>query len=104
MTDTLPARKALTLHRLRQMHAEGERIAMLTCYDASFAAGRPGALGHGAYSSFSAGRTVHADEDAGGQIGLFVMAASDAHRTRRVMNGAVRDAAEKNTADGAVSV
>lgn len=37
MTDTLPARKALTLHRLRQMHAEGERIAMLTCYDASFA-------------------------------------------------------------------
>lgn len=37
MTDPLPARKALTLHRLRQMHAEGERITMLTCYDASFA-------------------------------------------------------------------
>ena len=31
------ARKALTLHRLREMHASGEKIAMLTCYDASFA-------------------------------------------------------------------
>lgn len=30
-------RKPLTLHRLRQMHAQGERIAMLTCYDACFA-------------------------------------------------------------------
>lgn len=30
-------RKALTLHRLREMHAAGEPIAMLTCYDASFA-------------------------------------------------------------------
>jgi 3-methyl-2-oxobutanoate hydroxymethyltransferase len=30
-------RKALTLHRLREMHAQGEPIAMLTCYDASFA-------------------------------------------------------------------
>lgn len=30
-------RKPLTLHRLREMHASGERIAMLTCYDASFA-------------------------------------------------------------------
>jgi len=30
-------RKAVTLHRLREMHAAGEKIAMLTCYDASFA-------------------------------------------------------------------
>jgi 3-methyl-2-oxobutanoate hydroxymethyltransferase len=30
-------RKPLTLHRLRAMHAEGEKIAMLTCYDSSFA-------------------------------------------------------------------
>jgi 3-methyl-2-oxobutanoate hydroxymethyltransferase len=34
MTDL---RKPLTLHRLRAMHAEGEKIAMLTCYDATFA-------------------------------------------------------------------
>ena len=26
----------MTLHRLRAMHADGEKIAMLTCYDASF--------------------------------------------------------------------
>lgn len=30
-------RKPLTLHRLREMHQAGEKIAMLTCYDASFA-------------------------------------------------------------------
>jgi len=30
-------RKPLTLHHLRAMHATGEKIAMLTCYDASFA-------------------------------------------------------------------
>jgi 3-methyl-2-oxobutanoate hydroxymethyltransferase len=30
-------RKPLTLHRLREMHAAGEKIVMLTCYDASFA-------------------------------------------------------------------
>src|ERR1700722_8337775 len=30
-------RKAVTLHRLREMHAGGEKIAMLTCYDAAFA-------------------------------------------------------------------
>ena len=30
-------RKAVTLHRLREMHAQREPIAMLTCYDASFA-------------------------------------------------------------------
>jgi 3-methyl-2-oxobutanoate hydroxymethyltransferase len=30
-------RKPMTLHRLRAMHAAGEKIAMLTCYDASFA-------------------------------------------------------------------
>jgi 3-methyl-2-oxobutanoate hydroxymethyltransferase len=31
-------RKPITLHRLREMHSQGEKIAMLTCYDASFAA------------------------------------------------------------------
>ncbi len=30
-------RKPLTLYRLREMHAQREPIAMLTCYDASFA-------------------------------------------------------------------
>ena len=30
-------RRPLTLHRLREMHAAGEKIAMLTCYDATFA-------------------------------------------------------------------
>src|SRR5271169_5030148 len=30
-------RKSVTLHRLREMHASGEKIAMLTCYDALFA-------------------------------------------------------------------
>jgi 3-methyl-2-oxobutanoate hydroxymethyltransferase len=30
-------RKPVTLHRLREMQAAGEPIAMLTCYDASFA-------------------------------------------------------------------
>lgn len=34
MNDT---RKPVTLHRLRAMHAQGEKIAMLTCYDSSFA-------------------------------------------------------------------
>lgn len=33
-----PARKPITLPRLLAMHAAGEKIAMLTCYDASFAA------------------------------------------------------------------
>ena len=30
-------RKPVTLHRLREMHASGEKIAMLTGYDAAFA-------------------------------------------------------------------
>lgn len=34
---TEPARKPVTLHRLREMHAAREKIAMLTCYDATFA-------------------------------------------------------------------
>lgn len=33
----MSARKPLTLHRLREMHAQGEKIAMLTAYDAAFA-------------------------------------------------------------------
>ena len=33
----LAQRKPLTLHRLREMHAAGEKLTMLTCYDASFA-------------------------------------------------------------------
>jgi len=37
MTDPTQQRKPLTLHRLREMHAAGEKIAMLTCYDATFA-------------------------------------------------------------------
>ncbi len=37
MSEPTSPRKALTLHRLREMHASGEKIAMLTCYDASFA-------------------------------------------------------------------
>jgi 3-methyl-2-oxobutanoate hydroxymethyltransferase len=32
------ARQPVTLQSLRAMHAQGERIAMLTCYDAAFAA------------------------------------------------------------------
>jgi len=31
------SRKPVTLRRLREMHAAGEKIAVLTCYDASFA-------------------------------------------------------------------
>ncbi len=38
MTESHIMRKPLTLHRLREMHAGGEKIAMLTCYDATFAA------------------------------------------------------------------
>ncbi|HYD77631.1 3-methyl-2-oxobutanoate hydroxymethyltransferase [Ramlibacter sp.] len=33
----MTGRRPLTLHRLRAMHAAGEKIAMLTCYDAAFA-------------------------------------------------------------------
>jgi 3-methyl-2-oxobutanoate hydroxymethyltransferase len=33
----MTSRKPITLHRLREMHANGEKIAMLTCYDAAFA-------------------------------------------------------------------
>jgi 3-methyl-2-oxobutanoate hydroxymethyltransferase len=35
---TPPARKPVSLPRLREMHAQGEKIAMLTAYDATFAA------------------------------------------------------------------
>jgi 3-methyl-2-oxobutanoate hydroxymethyltransferase len=34
---TTEARKPMTLHRLREMHAKGEPITMLTCYDAGYA-------------------------------------------------------------------
>ena len=37
MNDLAAPRKPVTLHRLREMQAAGEPIAMLTCYDASFA-------------------------------------------------------------------
>ena len=30
-------RKAITQHRLRELHASGEKLTMLTCYDATFA-------------------------------------------------------------------
>lgn len=30
-------RKVMTLHRLREMHAQGEKVTMLTAYDATFA-------------------------------------------------------------------
>jgi 3-methyl-2-oxobutanoate hydroxymethyltransferase len=33
----MPDDKPLTLHRLRALHASGEKLAMLTCYDATFA-------------------------------------------------------------------
>jgi 3-methyl-2-oxobutanoate hydroxymethyltransferase len=33
----MTSRKPLTLHRIRAMHAAGEKLAMLTCYDATFA-------------------------------------------------------------------
>ena len=33
---TATLRKPTTLHRLREMHAAGEKLTMLTCYDASF--------------------------------------------------------------------
>src|ERR1700676_5765444 len=33
----MDSRKPVTLRRLREMHAAGEKIAMLTCYDATFA-------------------------------------------------------------------
>ncbi len=37
-TDAAPAaRKPITLHRLREMHAAGEPISVLTCYDTTFA-------------------------------------------------------------------
>jgi 3-methyl-2-oxobutanoate hydroxymethyltransferase len=37
MTDTAPTRKLLTLRRLHDMSRAGEKICMLTCYDAAFA-------------------------------------------------------------------
>jgi len=33
----MPSRRPVTLHRLREMYAAGEKITMLTCYDALFA-------------------------------------------------------------------
>jgi 3-methyl-2-oxobutanoate hydroxymethyltransferase len=36
-SPSVNSRKPVTLHRLRAMHAAGEKIAVLTCYDAAFA-------------------------------------------------------------------
>jgi 3-methyl-2-oxobutanoate hydroxymethyltransferase len=36
-TTSPETRKPVTLHRLREMHAKGEPITMLTCYDAGYA-------------------------------------------------------------------
>jgi len=36
-TEIAPSRRPLTLHRLREMRAAGEKIVMLTCYDSTFA-------------------------------------------------------------------
>ena len=30
-------RKPITLHRLRELYTSGEKLTMLTCYDATFA-------------------------------------------------------------------
>jgi 3-methyl-2-oxobutanoate hydroxymethyltransferase len=35
--NEMSGRKNVTLHRIREMHSAGEKIAMLTCYDAMFA-------------------------------------------------------------------
>ncbi len=35
--NSTTARKPITLHRLRELHASGEKLTMLTCYDATFA-------------------------------------------------------------------
>lgn len=35
--DSAAARKPITLHRLRELYASGEKLTMLTCYDATFA-------------------------------------------------------------------
>jgi 3-methyl-2-oxobutanoate hydroxymethyltransferase len=34
---TATVRKPITLHRLRELHASGEKLTMLTCFDATFA-------------------------------------------------------------------
>src|SRR4051812_34725874 len=36
-TPMTSSRKPVTLHRLRTMHGDAEKISMLTCYDATFA-------------------------------------------------------------------
>jgi 3-methyl-2-oxobutanoate hydroxymethyltransferase len=33
----MSTRKQVTMHRIREMHSDGEKVAMLTCYDAMFA-------------------------------------------------------------------
>jgi 3-methyl-2-oxobutanoate hydroxymethyltransferase len=37
MSAASSGRKPMTLHRLRDMHAAGEKLTMLTCYDSTFA-------------------------------------------------------------------
>ena len=36
-THESPTRKPITLHRLRELYVSGEKLTMLTCYDATFA-------------------------------------------------------------------
>jgi 3-methyl-2-oxobutanoate hydroxymethyltransferase len=55
-------RKSVTLKRLRDMHATGEKIAMLTCYDATFAGVLDGAGVDVLLVGDSLGMVLHGDD------------------------------------------